>query len=305
MSAFEHGYAVVVGVAGYQTRGLPPLSMAVLNDAVDVARTLWDPDLCGYRADRVRLLLEEQATAQGIQRGLEWLSERCTDQDTAIFFFSGHGWQNGGDSYLAAYDTQVESPMKGIISSEELTNRLRAIRAGRLAVFLDSCFSGGAAEIKGYPSAPCGGLDERVYEKLAEGRGRALIASSGPTRESIVLNGQRNSLFTSCLLRGLHGEAESSQADALGIYDLFQFVSQEVRQLSLERQEPVWKAQITENFSIALRRAGRPVDTTLPAPPTSPEPDLSQPKERTISTDFYFEVGSIGKVKQASSRERA
>ena len=257
MSAvFEHGYAVVVGVAGYQaaSRDLPQLPLAVLNDAVDLARTLWDPDICGYRADRVHLLLEEQATAAGILRELEWLRDQARGEDTAIFFFSGHGWQVDGASYLAAYDARTDLLDSGMIPTDELSNRFAAIAPGRLMVILDSCFAG-AAQIKGRDAAQGSRgipiLDQRTYDTLTAGRGRVLIAASGPDEESTILPRERNSLFTSCLLRGLRGEARCDGA-ALGILDLFQFTSREVRRQSYERQIPLLKGALSDNFPIAL-----------------------------------------------------
>lgn len=293
MTAFEQGYAVVVGVAGYRTPGLPPLPLAVLNDAVDVACALWNPEICGYRADRVRLVLDEQATEQGIRQGLEWLSERCTEKDTGVFFFSGHGWQCGGESYLAAYDARIGSSPAGMIAGEELARYLEAIEAGRLAVFLDSCFAGGIGDVKGgvggdSSSAGCGnGLDERTYERLTAGRGRVLIASSAPEERSIVAGRERNSVFTSCLLRGLRGEAATGDTDTLGIFDLFQYVSREVRQQSLGRQNPLFKARVMDNFSVSLCRSRRNL------PSAQPDPSRALPgtagRGRQVNAGIYVE----------------
>jgi metacaspase-1 len=289
-ATFEHGYAVVAGVTSYRTRGLPPLPPAVLNDAVDIARALWDPAVCGYRADRVRLLVDEQATAKGILLGLEWLSERTREEDTAIFFFSGHGWKDDRGTYLAAHDASTDSPPNGMIAGNELANRLHAIRAGRLAVFLDSCFSGGAGEIKGRGLPSRGwrnGLDERTYERLGTGEGRVLLASSRPDEESTILKGERNSLFTSCLLRGLGGEASSAESGVLGIWDLFRFARDEVMRRTNGRQTPLFKVQLMDNFPIALRRARR--GEFLPAPVV----EISGPtntKQRTARNKVKYHI---------------
>jgi metacaspase-1 len=278
--AFEHGYAVVVGVAGYQgaSRDLPRLPLAVLNDAVDLARALWDPEICGYRADRVHLLLEEQATAAGILRELEWLSDHAREEDTAIFFFSGHGWQAAGASYLAAYDARTDLLDSGMIPTDELSNRFAAIAAGRLVVLLDSCFAG-AAQIKGrYAVQGSRGipiLDQRTYDTLTAGRGRVLIAASGPDEESTILPRERNSLFTSCLLRGLRGEAKGNEG-ILGILDLFQFTAREVQKQSYERQVPLLKGALSDNFPIALR--SRPQEETRSKAADGPDP-ASPPRE--------------------------
>lgn len=268
MSVFEQGYALVVGVAGLDRPAVArhaALPLPVLNDAVDVARTLWNPEFCGYRADRVRLLLEEQATARKILAGLDWLSHRCSEEDTAIFFFSGHGLRQGNpaESYLAAYDSWTEDPPDGLISSEQLTLRLRNIRAGRLAVVLDCCFAGSLGEVKGPTggsSLPYGfrpGLDLGGYDPLGQGEGRAILASSLATERSTVAGHERNSLFTDCLVRGLRGAAGSPKAETISISDLFDFVAREVKALSGGQQCPTMKSQIQSNFPIALRAVQR------------------------------------------------
>jgi metacaspase-1 len=206
----------------------------------------------------VRLLLDEQATAEGIVHGLNWMNKCCArdGESTAILFFSGHGLDTASGSYLAAHDARVDDPQEGLIAGEELTNRLQAIKAARLAVFLDCCHSGGIAEIKGPGDGArprAGSLDERTYERLSTGRGRVLFASSGASEPSSVRPDDRNSLFSSCLLRGLRGEAGKTGSSVLGIFDLFTFVSEEVKRQSLKQQEPVFMAQIRENFPLALR----------------------------------------------------
>jgi uncharacterized caspase-like protein len=297
MSSFENGYAVVVGVAGYHSPGLPPLPLAILNDAVDVARALWDPDLCGYRADRVRLLLDEQATAEAVRKGLEWLIDRCGQDDTAVFFFSGHGWSEDGRSSLAAYDAQTGS-LRGMIAGEELARYFKALRAGRLAIFLDSCFSGGLSHITGDGIAPAGyisGLDEGTYGKLCAGNGRVLLASSGPEQKSIVPDRERNSLFTSCLLRGLR-EAENHESGGLGIFDLFRFVAREVNAQSGGTQTPLFKGEMWDEFNIALRgegKGGAAVPQKAPEPPQAPPVQTARHQEIRAGRDAYSAEGDI------------
>ncbi|KAA3663914.1 MAG: hypothetical protein DWQ04_08370, partial [Chloroflexi bacterium] len=73
MAVFENGYALVVGVADYaQVRKLPN---SVLADANSINELLQDEKHCGYPADQVKLLTNEQATANKIKEGLSWLAE--------------------------------------------------------------------------------------------------------------------------------------------------------------------------------------------------------------------------------------
>ncbi len=139
MTLFDRGYAFVVGIANYpNVRQLPAI---VLKDATDISALLMDKTRCGYSPDQVRHLLDEQATADNIRLGLHWLAKQTGPEDTAVFFFSGHGGRIESGSqvgnYLIPFDTKLVDLKKTAIESEELTDLLRNSRAGRLLVMFD------------------------------------------------------------------------------------------------------------------------------------------------------------------------
>lgn len=300
MSGFGGGFAVAIGISGYAS--LQRLPIAVLNDAVDVARTLWDPYLCGYRADRVRLLLEAEATADGIRSALGWLEESCGAGDTALLFFSGHGWRHGegrgSEWYLAGYDADINALPEGMLPGTELTSRLARIRAGRLAAVLDCCYAAGAAALKGEGAVAFrSGPTEIDYERLAQGRGRVILASSRIGEESLVLEGERNSLFTSSLLRGFAGEA--GDGEEVRALDLFRFVSNEVSVRSGDRQHPVLKGEMEDDFPLALRR--RLAEPDLRSKDEEPIPAVpAQPPSNYVGRDLL----QLGKARDVTINNR-
>lgn len=105
---FTHGRALVVGVANYPT--VSTLPETVLDDARDVAALLRSPDHCGYPAAQVEILLDEQATANGIRDGLRRLAQAAGADDTVVVYFSGHGGRIetgvGAGAYLIPFDCQ-------------------------------------------------------------------------------------------------------------------------------------------------------------------------------------------------------
>ncbi len=263
MKDFRHGYALVVGISAY--RHLLPLSEAVLRDAADLTSILRDPDRCGYPAAQVRHLRGTQAAASDICRELRWLAEVTGPEDTALFFFSGHGCQfqdpRSGElsSALVAVDGRFDDQPDGLVGGEELTELLRAIPAGRLLVLFDSCYAAGTSEVKdaldGFPGIKKG-LSEDFYEQLGRGKGRVLMASSRENEPSWFAKDGRHSRFTHYLLEGLNGEA-ANQTGTVGVLDLFGFLSQRVLADDPERpQHPVMKAEVEDNFSIALAPKG-------------------------------------------------
>ena len=88
-SRFIHGHALIIGIAKYPfVRTLPD---TVLNDARDIANLLQSDEFCGYPPANIEVLLDDQATADGIRKGLRRLIQTTGPDDTAVFFFSGHG----------------------------------------------------------------------------------------------------------------------------------------------------------------------------------------------------------------------
>lgn len=256
---FSNGYALVIGIANYPcVRKLPA---TVLKDAQDVKRILCSPSHCGYPEDNVKLLLDSEATAEGIRNGLRWLSQVSDAGDTAVLFFSGHGGRSKNNdemvNYLIPYDGDPNNLGDTAISGGELTNLLRAIEAQRLLAFFDSCYSGGTGDAKdfeliGFKS----GLSEEYYGHLAQGTGRVIVASSRSDEVSLVLGDMNNSLFTHYLLEALQGGVRTRADGLIRVFDLFDYVSEKVP--TRGKQHPIFKAaDLENNFPIALYAGGR------------------------------------------------
>jgi predicted phosphodiesterase len=282
MTLFQMGYALVVGIANYaHVRNLPP---TVVKDGRAVGAVLMDPALCGYPVDHVMQLYDAEANAVGIREGLRWLGKLTRKDDTAVFFFSGHGGriESGAQAgnYLIPSDVDPQNLGTSAIEGVELTELLRNITAGRLLVLFDCCYSGGAGEVKdlsdlaGYKS----GMAESYYDRLGKGHGRAIIASSRSDEQSLILPGMENSLFTYYLLAALCGQAQTRGDGLIHVLDVFHFVSEKVSTHD-QRQHPILKAQMEDNFAIALHLGGtkstvsgrQPEQSALPRVGPSPK----------------------------------
>lgn len=290
---FSGGKALIIGVADYpKARKLPN---AVINDAEDFAGLLLSPDYCAYSPENVRVRTEEDATADDIRDGLSWLSGRATEEDTAVIFFSGHGFRvsdvDGTTNYLIPYDGDVRKVPETAISGDELTRLLGGINAARLVVIFDCCYAGGTGETKDIEedlqTSFKSGLAENYYNRLAEGEGRVIIASSKSDEKSRVVEGMRNSLFTHHLLEALRGKVRTSDDGLVRIVDLFSYVSDKVSEASKNKQNPLFKAGGTTNFPIALYKGGEKSGSEnlkIPPPPVA-EVDLRRAIEKYFNVD--------------------
>jgi hypothetical protein len=258
-------YALLVGITAYHN--LRPLSKTT-TDARDLRDLLAQS---GYPASNLGLLLDKQATKGAISDRLDWLARNASSSDTVLVFFSGHGAQRIGGFEPGEYLCPVEADWYNLrgsaISDEEFTTALRAIHAGRVVVFLDACHSGGVGQPKDAALNIKAGLSEATYDRLAEGRGRAVIASCRPDEVSWELPDMRNGLFTHYLLEGLRGAAAKPDG-SVGILDLFTYVSEQVPQH--KPQHPLFKGEIELNFAVT-------VGAKPPVAPAQPEQAPTEP----------------------------
>lgn len=264
----EDTHALCIGVADYLHVG--KLALAPTYDATDLAALLNDHARGGYRPDSVHLLLNGEATRAAILAALDELAGRTGPESTVFLSFAGHGDRSAGGPHATEYLLPVDARnhsdevlAASALSTAELAERLRAIRARKLLLVLDCCHAGGIGSLRGESrdaSGPTPGLSNEALTLLSQGRGRALFLAARATEPAVQLPGDRNGLFTKHLLAGLRGGAVCT-GGLVRVFDLFEYVQRNV-QGECSTQHPVFKAELEENFPIAR----------CPAPPAPPVP---------------------------------
>lgn len=261
---FNQGRALIIGVANYEAVGSLPA--AVLNDALDTAEILKSSVYCGYPEANVTVLTDGAATLENIRKALADLAALATTDDTVAIFFSGHGTRIGSGanatSALVPYDCKLTDVAGTTLGEAELSAAIAVIKAPRVIFVVDACHAAGTATLKsGLGEHGEEGIDEGFTEKslqqLARGTGRVVLASSRATETSLAFRHERNSVFTTAMLSGLKGAATAASDGTIRVFDLFNYVSETVRQSVPGRQHPVFKASdLEENFPIALAQGG-------------------------------------------------
>lgn len=152
-------YALVVGVSEFKNR-IRPLQYAA-NDARNVYRYLTDPGKGDFPRENVIFLTNGDATKDNIVRALGMLKDRAGEDDLVIVYMSTHGTppDKFGGVYLVTHESEVK-PREKIwhtsLSEKILRGFIQDIRAKRLLILLDACYSNGAYEhISGF--VPSGG----------------------------------------------------------------------------------------------------------------------------------------------------
>ncbi|WP_190449167.1 caspase family protein [Stenomitos frigidus] len=261
MPSMENAYALVVGIANYQK--IRPLPETVLKDAQDIQTLLIHPHYCGYAPENVQLLLDGQATQAALHQALDRLAQGTKADSTVFIYISSHGGRVDFGPHQGEYLLPVDADSTSgasltatAIPSTQFTEALRAIPARKLVVVFDCCHSGGIGQPKD-DAAPVlkAGFSDNAYEALKQGKGRAILASSRSEEFSYVAQGATNSVFTQHFLAGLKGGIASDDG-LIRLFNVFEYLQPRVTG-AFPDQHPIFKAELEENFPVALYLGGQ------------------------------------------------
>lgn len=254
---FSQAHALIIAIAEYEINKLPAV---VTKDAFDIANLLTSEQYCGYDKSKVVKLIDSVATLANIRNAFNELSNRVNQNDTVFIYFSGHGYNQGSPTDPDCSLVPVDFRTAGLLSENELSSLLSNINSDRLLFVIDACHSGGAAAFKSLSNEPLQlGFSEKSMQKLSQGRGKVLMASSRNSETSLILGGDENSLFTKHLLSALKGSAGSKNEEVIGVFDIFSYLEKNVpieAAKHREAQHPVFKGNLENNFPVTLRCSG-------------------------------------------------
>src|ERR1700732_37321 len=120
---------------------IPPLRFTQ-NDANALKEVLEDSESCGFEP---KIYLNE--TSQKILSDLDEISRELTQDDTLLFYYSGHGKLSGNELCLVSKETRTARLRATSIKASEVLGYLQESRERRRILVLDCCHSGAMAEI--------------------------------------------------------------------------------------------------------------------------------------------------------------
>jgi uncharacterized caspase-like protein len=286
-------YALVVGVGKFKS-GVNPLQYAV-KDAESFYGFL--TTRAGFPRSNTYFLANENATRDNIARYLTGIRNAAQEDDLVVIYMSSHGTppDKFGGVYIVTYDTEVkprEAVWHTAVAESMLKDFVENLRARRLVMILDTCYSNGAyRQIPGFlpPGGKSLGASEEdegyglsqesgkrllgakdlVFEekpKKAAGTakdvdaidsyGKVLISASSSGQKSWESDTLRNSVFTYYYLDGLQ-RYQGSVKDAF--YYAQPLVSQRVKQEKGQDIEQTPQAMATnQNWNMSVMPGSRP-----------------------------------------------
>jgi uncharacterized caspase-like protein len=149
-----------VGISQFQDTRIHPLKYPA-KDAADVYQYLVKPSGGDFRPASVTLLQDAKATRAAVLAAMEQIKARAGADDLVFVYMSSHGTppNEHGGVQIVTYDT-IPKPRDQVwrtsLGEEDLRSFIQAVKAKRLVIILDACYSNGAfAKVPGF--LPAGG----------------------------------------------------------------------------------------------------------------------------------------------------
>jgi sulfatase modifying factor 1 len=209
VKGYENSYAVCIGIDEYTY--WPQLSCAV-SDAEAIQKRLMEHGFA-----EVRLITNEEATRDGILKGIAWLGKTSGKEDRVVIYFSGHGetrkGRRGETGYIIPVDCPKEDYYVNAISMAKIRESTKEIDAKHILYLMDCCYSGIGLMV---PRA-----DEEFMIEMTKDPCVYMITAGKAGEQAIEISG--HGIFTSYILRGLDGEADHDKNGVISGTELGQY----------------------------------------------------------------------------------
>lgn len=291
------GYAVLVGINQYRASTADPLDRVTnLEQTVNDVRKIqaFLPKV-GFSPERIKVLVDEEATKEAVLGTLRWMSEAAGRSDRVLFYFSGHGYPiSASESSLVMHDTYRRANATHLTGTE--FRAWAATLKTQKALFLfDACHSGGLFP-KGARGTECpsrGGRDkgarvrylpnpelkQELAKQRARGGSKAAFRIEPIIRKSIHLSWsasqshqyacesgiEQGGIFTHLLLRGAESLLTKPQATFL---DLSNAILGQLNAAPYKVYRDVQTPRLIGDSSRAIFFRVRPSASTPPPTPT-------------------------------------
>lgn len=270
-------WALLVGVDEYETRQITPLNYAV-RDVTAVAKVL---EQTGVPKNNIFLMTDKGAgrslaTGTNIIWRLGWLAQRMQPDDTLFFYFSGHGLEKGGSTYLLSYDSDIGSEVtlkRTAVRMAELKEIAKTMKASTVVTFMDACRNDPqAGKSVSSPNAMSKGMAKDLALVAAPSTEQhktlnATFYSCSPGERSWESEETGHGFFSYHVMKGLLGEAADPNGqitvNSLETY-LSQSVSGSVDRAIGMKQTPWTNRQGTAGGGVVLAAGKRVEQAEVP-----------------------------------------
>ena len=220
-----HRWGVLVGVNAYDDN----TNYGQLHVCVRDVQAIQEQLVAGgFDPQRLHLLADGSdvpPTRARILTSLQSVANATEPDDLLLFYYSGHGDESGGESYLVARDGHFLTLPDTAVPVSRVQEIMQQAPARAKVILLDACHSGADFGGKG-PKPMSPGFIQRVFEQA---KGMAVLASCEQGQFSYEWQAQERSVFTHYLLEALQGQADFDGKGFVTVQDVHRYVTNGVK----------------------------------------------------------------------------
>ena len=224
-------WAVLVGVNEYDDKANYGQLHVCVKDAHAIRKQLVTG---GFDLDRIRLLTDdtpELPTRDNILVALKAVADATEPDDLLLFYYSGHGDEDGGESYLVALNGQRLVLSDTAVRVSRVKEIMEEAPARAKVIVLDACHSG--ADIGGKGPKPMS--EEFIRRVFEEAEGLAILASCKQRQVSYEWQAQERSVYTHFMLEALEGKSDRDEKGFVTVQDASRHVTDGVKLWASQR----------------------------------------------------------------------
>ena len=234
-------WAAVVGVAAYNH--MPTLKYTD-DDAYRMYAFLKSPEGGALPDNQIRLMIDEDATRRNIIESMQTLFMQADENDVVMLYLSGHGLKGSFLPYdFDGYNNRLRY--------EDVQTILSNSPAKQKICLTDACYAG----TLGDRGVNLQQALNQFYERIDQSQsGTAFLMSSAAEAVSLEDQGLRQGIFSHYLIRGLKGQADQNQDKVVQLGELFDYVTNQVKRYTRNRQSPMTAGRFDPNLPVAFVR---------------------------------------------------
>jgi WD40 repeat protein len=188
-----------------------------------------------YREVKTRLRTNEQADQDAVLQGLEWIDQQTTPNDVAMVFLAGHGkLDSHGDYYFLPRDFTPWRYTSSAVSYDAIRRTVARLR-GKALFFVDTCYSGKAAGMRGNGTVD---ITKIINDLSAAENGVVVLSATTGNQTAQERDAWQHGAFTLALLEALHGDADYVKDKAVRLSEINTYLAHRVPELTGHQQTP-------------------------------------------------------------------
>lgn len=191
----------------------------------------------GIEDEYIRLVgddLDQEVSKADILKNVIQLRRIAEPDDIIIFYFSGHGFSENNVGYLATSDTDLDIASDTSIPINRIREELNKSVAKIKILIIDSCYSG-IGTGKKFDNKMSEDFEKSLFSDISEGW--VIFASCTSNEMSYSLENESLSVFTSYLIEGLKGNADTDKDSIISFEDLRIYVTKMVSKWSIDNNK--------------------------------------------------------------------